>query len=62
MKCTFCEAQIAQGTGKMYVKKEGRVLYFCGSKCEKNAIQLERKPAKLKWTQTSRKQRKKGDI
>jgi len=61
-KCSFCESQIAQGTGKMYIKKEGKVLYFCGSKCEKNAIKLERKATKLKWTQASRKKRgKKGD-
>lgn len=49
-KCSFCGADIEQGTGKMYVKIDGRVLNFCSSKCEKNMIDLGRKPRKTKWT------------
>lgn len=34
----------------MYVKKDGKILYFCSSKCQKNTIQLKRNPRKFKWT------------
>ncbi|MEA3430577.1 MAG: 50S ribosomal protein L24e [Nanoarchaeota archaeon] len=49
-KCTFCDKMIAQGTGKMYVKKDGKIFWFCSNKCQKNALQLKRKPAYIKWT------------
>ncbi|KYK30891.1 MAG: 50S ribosomal protein L24e [Theionarchaea archaeon] len=49
MKCNFCEKDIEKGTGKMYVRKDGSVLYFCSSKCEKNMVKLRRKPRKFKW-------------
>ncbi|MHC1598613.1 MAG: 50S ribosomal protein L24e [Candidatus Methanofastidiosia archaeon] len=51
MDCTFCGEQIEPGTGKMYVKKGGAVLYFCSSKCEKNMMVLKRKPRTTTWTQ-----------
>ena len=56
VQCTFCGKEIKKGTGKMLVKKTGKVLYFCTSKCEKNSINLKRKAAKLKWTEEFRKQ------
>ena len=56
-RCSFCEESIKQGTGKIYVKKEGKILNFCGMKCEKNMIKLERRPALFKWTRASRKAR-----
>ncbi len=49
-KCTFCGDVIEKGTGKMFVKKDGKVLYFCSSKCEKNTLKLKRKPIKTKWS------------
>ena len=49
MKCSFCGKPIRKGTGKMFVKKSGEILYFCSSKCEKN-YKLGREPKKLKWT------------
>jgi len=48
-KCTFCGDTIRKGTGKMFVKTEGRILYFCSSKCEKNMLKLKRTARKLKW-------------
>lgn len=56
-RCSFCEKIIPAGTGKMYVKTEGKILYFCSHKCEMNKISLERKAARLKWTRASRKLR-----
>lgn len=51
VKCAFCGEDLPLGGGKMYVKKEGAVFYFCSSKCEKNQIGLGRKPAKTDWTE-----------
>ena len=51
MKCTFCGKAIPKGTGKIYVKKDGKIFNFCSSKCEKNLVKLKRKPVKIKWTE-----------
>ncbi|MCW7070809.1 50S ribosomal protein L24e [ANME-1 cluster archaeon ex4572_4] len=48
-KCSFCESQIEPGTGKMFVRRDGTVFYFCSSKCERNMIKLGRKRRKVKW-------------
>jgi len=49
-KCDFCQTAIEIGTGKLYVKKDGKQFHFCSSKCEKNAIVLKRKSRFTKWT------------
>jgi large subunit ribosomal protein L24e len=51
MKCSFCGTEIPPGTGLMYVQKDGKILYFCSKKCEKNMLKLKRKPRKVKWTE-----------
>ena len=56
-KCTFCNDQIEKGTGKIYVKKDGKILNFCSSKCEKNQIKLKRKPMKVKWVAKKNKEK-----
>jgi large subunit ribosomal protein L24e len=48
MKCSFCGGNIKPGTGKMFVKNDGNVFYWCSSKCDKN-YNLGRSPKKLKW-------------
>ena len=48
--CSFCGEEIEVGTGKMYVRRDGKVFYFCSGKCEKNMLELKRNPRKLKWT------------
>ena len=50
MRCTFCGIDIVQGTGMMYVKKDGKLMYFCSHKCEKNMLKLNRKPLRVQWT------------
>ncbi len=50
VKCTFCGDILKTGTGKMYVQKDAKILYFCSSKCEKNQLKLKRKAIKTKWT------------
>ena len=54
MKCNFCGKDIEKGTGKMYVFTDGKVFWFCGSKCENNKINLGRKERKVKWTAAAR--------
>ncbi len=49
-KCSFCGNTMEIGTGKMFVKKDGLIMYFCKSKCEKNGLGLKRTPRKFKWT------------
>ena len=48
--CTFCGRSVAKGSGTMYAKNDGSVLWFCSAKCKKNALVLKRDPRKLKWT------------
>lgn len=48
-ECSFCGKKIEYGSGKMFVKKDGSVLYFCSSKCENNSLKLKRVPRKVGW-------------
>ncbi|NOZ80108.1 MAG: 50S ribosomal protein L24e [DPANN group archaeon] len=50
VKCSFSGENIPPGTGKMYIKKDGKVLYFKDSKSQKNYLKLGRKPRNTKWT------------
>ncbi|MBI4020731.1 MAG: 50S ribosomal protein L24e [Candidatus Aenigmarchaeota archaeon] len=58
VKCSFCGDVIPPATGKIFAKTDGRVLYFHGSKCEKNH-RLGREGKDVKWTTTARKLRAK---
>ncbi|MFA6268920.1 MAG: 50S ribosomal protein L24e [archaeon] len=58
VKCSFCGKDLPVGGGKMYVKKEGTIFYFCSNKCEKNQINLGRKPIETKWTESYNKLKK----
>lgn len=49
MKSTFSGKEIPKGTGKMYVQKDGKIIYFASKKEEKNMLKLKRDPKKLKW-------------
>ncbi|ADN36854.1 Ribosomal protein L24E [Methanolacinia petrolearia DSM 11571] len=52
--CTFCGEKIEPGTGKMFVRKDGTVFYFCSSKCQSN-YRLGRVPRRVEWTEAGRK-------
>ena len=58
VKCNFCGDDLPLGGGKMYIKKEGAVFYFCSNKCEKNLVVLKRKPVKTRWTEQYNKLKK----
>ncbi len=53
-KCFFCGENIERGTGKILVKKDGSLQWYCSSKCEKN-MKLGRNPLRVRWTKTYRK-------
>ncbi|HLC95927.1 MAG TPA: 50S ribosomal protein L24e [Candidatus Nanoarchaeia archaeon] len=61
VKCTFCGNTLLPGTGKMYVQKDAKILYFCSMKCEKNLLKLRRKPITTKWSGRFEKAGKKKD-
>ncbi|MEM0128109.1 MAG: 50S ribosomal protein L24e [Thermoplasmatales archaeon] len=55
--CSFCGKRIEFGTGKMFVKKDGSILYFDSSKCEKNYLKLGREPRNVRWTKEGREEK-----
>jgi len=58
MKCSFCNTVISKVAGKMYVKTDGTIFYFCSSKCQNN-FKLKRNPKNVGWVrkkQTSKKE------
>jgi large subunit ribosomal protein L24e len=58
-ECSFCGGKVEVGTGKMFVKKDGTILYLCSRKCEKNLLHLKRVPRRVGWTETARQARRK---
>ncbi|ABK76933.1 ribosomal protein L24E [Cenarchaeum symbiosum A] len=48
--CNFCNRPVAKGSGTMFAKNDGTVMWFCSSKCRKNMTVLKRDPRKFKWT------------
>jgi large subunit ribosomal protein L24e len=50
-KCTYCGNEMRQGTGKMFVFKNGKIAHFCSNKCEKNMFKLGRVARDYKWTE-----------
>ena len=58
VKSTFSGKEIPRGTGIMYVKKDGKIMWFLNKKEEKNMLQLGRKPRRVKWTAEYAKEKK----
>ncbi|MDD1684567.1 MAG: 50S ribosomal protein L24e [Methanoregula sp.] len=52
--CSFCGVPLEPGTGKMLVKKDGTIFYFCSTKCENNQ-KLGRVPRRVQWTNAGKK-------
>lgn len=48
-KCTFCGSVYEFPRGLTYVTGEGKISYFCSSKCRKNALNLRRDKFKVNW-------------
>jgi small subunit ribosomal protein S28e len=49
-KCTFCGTSIAQGTGKLFIRKDAKMIWLCSNKCEKHIFKLGRKARETTWT------------
>ena len=52
--CSFCGEGIEPGTGKMFIRRDGTIFFFCSSKCQNNS-RLGRVPRRVRWTQAGRK-------
>jgi large subunit ribosomal protein L24e len=50
-KCTFCGTAIPTGTGKLYIRKDAKMIWLCSNKCEKNMNKLGRKDRETRWTE-----------
>ena len=57
MKCVFCSKPQEPGRGTIFAYNDGRVIYFCSSKCKRN-FKLKRDPKKIKWAKQRDKQEK----
>jgi large subunit ribosomal protein L24e len=57
--CSFCGGPIEPGTGKMFVKRDGSIFYFCSSKCQNN-YRIGRVSRRVAWTAAGRKALGKG--
>ena len=53
-KCTFCGFQQEDYKGMYYIRNDGIVNYFCGSKCMKNTFNLRRDRKRVRWTEAHR--------
>ncbi len=51
--CSFCGEPLEPGTGKMFVRRDGTIFYFCSSKCQRN-FKLGRVPRRVEWTRAGR--------
>lgn len=50
VKCSFTGEDITPGTGLMYIKKDGTVLYFKNSKAKNAMITRKYKPRVTPWS------------
>ncbi|MCX6815040.1 MAG: 50S ribosomal protein L24e [Candidatus Aenigmarchaeota archaeon] len=57
-KCSFCGGKTPEARGKMFVRNDGKIFYFCNSKCQGN-WKLGREGKSVKWTHTFQKESKK---
>lgn len=57
-KCSFCSGELKSGRGRMFVKNDGRIFYYCSKKCERN-MDMGRNPAHTGWIRKKKKAEKK---
>jgi len=48
MRCSFCDSEF-EYNGKVFVKKDGKPLFFCSGKCQKNGLRAKRNKNIPKW-------------
>jgi len=52
--CSFCGGTLEPGTGKMFVKKDGTIFFFCSTKCQNNH-KIGRVSRRVQWTKAGKK-------
>eukprot|EP00804_Cyclotella_cryptica_P001091 CCRYP_008375-RB/>CCRYP_008375-RB protein AED:0.23 eAED:0.23 QI:432/1/1/1/0/0/4/530/146 len=57
--CALSEYRIWPGTGKLFIRRDGKPIFLGSSKAQSLTLQ-RKKPAKLVWTQAWRRLHKKG--
>lgn len=57
--CALSEYRIYPGNGKLFIRRDGKPIFFGSSKAQSLTMQ-RKKPAKLVWTQAWRRLNKKG--
>mmetsp|Transcript_44259 Transcript_44259/g.94220 ORF Transcript_44259/g.94220 Transcript_44259/m.94220 type:complete len:148 (+) Transcript_44259:104-547(+) len=57
--CAMSEYRIWPGTGKLFIRRDGKPIFLGSSKAQSLTLQ-RKKPAKLVWTQAWRRLHKKG--
>jgi large subunit ribosomal protein L24e len=48
-RCTFCKQNYEFPRGLTLILNDGNLLYFCSSKCRRNALHLKRDNKKVNW-------------
>ena len=48
-RCSFCKQNYEFPYGLTLILNDGNILYFCSSKCRKNALKLRRDSKKVAW-------------
>ncbi|RMD67664.1 hypothetical protein D6817_00930 [Candidatus Pacearchaeota archaeon] len=59
-KCSFCGKEERPFRGVHLIKNTGAVVYFCSSKCRRNALKLKRDKKKVRWTEAFHERREKS--
>ncbi len=52
--CTFCGYDIIPTTGKLFMRKDGKVINFCSKKCEIAMNKHNKIPRDTPWTKAYR--------
>lgn len=58
VRCSFCREHIEPGTGKIFVKNDGRIFAFCSKTCQKHIFKLEHKARDIRWTKVFAQEKK----
>lgn len=61
-RCDFCKGKVEPGTGKKFIYKDGTIMNFCSSKCEKHVFVLRHKGRSQAWTEEAHKIKKSGKL
>jgi large subunit ribosomal protein L24e len=51
-KCSYCGEKMEPGTGTLFVKANGKTMWFCKKKCEKN-FGLGRDSKNMRWIKSA---------